>query len=413
MTTALAHDAPHDLRPYSPPPSQIGFALPPVEFITERVKRVQLVMKDIMVKDEHYGTIPGTKEPCLWKAGAELLCMAFGLSPRFKTVFTELPGGHISVETHCELLAMGSNVLVAEYVAVCSTLEDKYRFRNSQGEPTGKPVPEGYWEARKVNDKTAMEKALGGKSFFAKKNAENKWEIYKRDGQMVENDNPGALRHTMVAMSIKRALVGATRIATASSNLFAQDIDDDMIDDPGLAADAKPATKSGPATKPAETKPAETPRSGPARPAKPAFDPSKMLAAFQAMGVAPHQLVAKVGRTVPDWTDADQQFARDLYARLKSGETTVAAEWPPVDPAVAEVCAAIRESAKKLVAADLAPRVQSAFKGAGCECSEADLEKQPKTKLDILARMLSDAVAQIPEKPAEPTPEQATVQAAW
>ncbi len=58
-------------------------AMPPfgVTEIRQRIQAVQEVMRGVMKEGTHFGTIPGTPKPSLWKAGAEVLCLTFRLAP--------------------------------------------------------------------------------------------------------------------------------------------------------------------------------------------------------------------------------------------------------------------------------------------------------------------------------------------
>ena len=51
-----------------------------IEKIVARMNKLIAVKKALMHENVHYGTIPGTPKPSLWKAGAELLACTFKLS---------------------------------------------------------------------------------------------------------------------------------------------------------------------------------------------------------------------------------------------------------------------------------------------------------------------------------------------
>ena len=50
----------------------------------DHVNRVQEVMKAVMIRETHYGVIPGSKKPSLFKPGAEVLCVTFRVAPSYK-----------------------------------------------------------------------------------------------------------------------------------------------------------------------------------------------------------------------------------------------------------------------------------------------------------------------------------------
>src|SRR5437899_8450992 len=55
-----------------------------MEELVARVRRVREVMKNLMEENVHFGRVPGTQKPSLWKPGAELLLMTFRVGPRLE-----------------------------------------------------------------------------------------------------------------------------------------------------------------------------------------------------------------------------------------------------------------------------------------------------------------------------------------
>ena len=45
--------------------------------VKAQVQLIQQVMESVMLKDVHYGTIPGTPKPTLYKAGSEKILSTF------------------------------------------------------------------------------------------------------------------------------------------------------------------------------------------------------------------------------------------------------------------------------------------------------------------------------------------------
>ena len=63
--------------------------------ITDRVNLVHQVMKKVMQEGTHFGTVPGCgKKQVLFKPGADVLAMAFRLSPSYAVDKDDLGGGH-------------------------------------------------------------------------------------------------------------------------------------------------------------------------------------------------------------------------------------------------------------------------------------------------------------------------------
>lgn len=181
-----------------------------VSEIREQVHLIQQLMREVMKKDVHYGTIPGTDKPALRKPGAEKIGLTFRLAASFKVQAENLPGGHREYAVTCQLTTR-DGTLVGEGIGVCSTMEGKYRYR---WDPTGQRVPQEYWDSRDPA-------LLGGPQYVPRKK-DNVWWIYQR----VEHDNPADYYNTVAKMAKKRAHVDATLTSTAASDIFDQDTDD-------------------------------------------------------------------------------------------------------------------------------------------------------------------------------------------
>lgn len=161
--------------------------------VVAQVQLVQNVMGSVMKDGEHYGVIPGTKKPSLWKAGAEKLCLLFRLDAQFETI-EHYEGEHLTVRSRCILYHIPTGQRVGSGEALCSSRERKY--------------------------------------------------AYRRDGK--PNDNLPDVWNTVIKMANKRALVAATLVSTAASDIFTQDMEDMptiLIDTP---AEVKPAKHEGP-----------------------------------------------------------------------------------------------------------------------------------------------------------------------
>lgn len=189
-----------------------------VDNVVSQVNLIGHVMRSVMKENEHYGVIPGTKKPSLYKPGAEKLSVTFRLVPKYEIRKNDMANGHREYEVVCSLIHAPTGQFFGQGVGSCSTMEAKYRYHTGEVEFTGKPVPKDYWTERNQD-------LLGGKGFVAKKNPEGKWEI-ARKGQRVEHDNPADYFNTVMKMAKKRAHVDAVLTATAASDLFTQDVED-------------------------------------------------------------------------------------------------------------------------------------------------------------------------------------------
>src|SRR5690242_252716 len=96
---------------------------------------IQQVMKEVMQEDKehngdgHWGVIPGTKKPTLYKTGAEKLCLTFRLSPAYRVEQSNLPGDHREYRVVCTMTHIPTGQVFGEGVGLCSTMEKKYRYR--------------------------------------------------------------------------------------------------------------------------------------------------------------------------------------------------------------------------------------------------------------------------------------------
>jgi hypothetical protein len=194
--------------------------------VVAQVEKIHDVMRAAMREDIHFGVIPGTEKPTLFKAGAEKLGLTFRLRPEFEIRRQPLENGHREYEVICRLIHIPTEQLLGEGLGSCSTMESKYRYRRGQPESTGKPVPQAYWGLRKQNPAKAQE-MLGGKDFFFRK-IEGAWIIFRKSAERVENPDIADCYNTVLKIAKKRAHVDAMLTATAASDIFThEEIEDD------------------------------------------------------------------------------------------------------------------------------------------------------------------------------------------
>lgn len=251
-------------------PAQHDDFMESIAVLARRANYVGELKRQIMVADKHYGVIPGCGDkPTLLKNGAELLCMAFKLASDANVEVQDLGNGHREYTVTTRLTSMSTGELVATGLGSCSTMETKYRYRGSEAEDTGKPVPKAYWDSGKDPA------TIGGRGFVAKKNEEGQWHIFKKGDKKLENPDIADTYNTVLKMASKRSLIDATLKATGGSCEFTQDIEDNPglygsrgapIDD-GYSAPVNeaPVRQAQRATTP--------PRNTPPRKAAPAQDP--------------------------------------------------------------------------------------------------------------------------------------------
>lgn len=217
--------------------------------IRDRKKKIHELMKELMVPEHHYGTVPGTDKPMLYKPGAEMLCMLFRLMPNFNPVQKDLPDGHREYRVDCELVNQ-NGAIVAKGVGSCSTMESKYRWRLAS-----RKCPECQSEAIRKSKKDD-----GGFFCWAKLGGCGA-EFPQGDKRIVDqvlgripNPDIADQYNTCLKMAAKRAHSHAVLLATAASDIFAPEPDNDD-DEPEETPQpkrggGKTSTKTEPKTEP-------------------------------------------------------------------------------------------------------------------------------------------------------------------
>lgn len=192
--------------------------------VKEQINLIQQLMKDVMRENEHFGIIPGCKNPSLLKAGAEKLLFTFHLIADVSgdDIPYDLGNGHREYRIKVRL-SNSRGELRGVGVGSCSTMETKFRFRSGPVELTDRAIPNEYWDMRKSNPGKAQE--ILGKGYVPKKNESGIW-VAAIQGERVEHDNPADYYNTCLKMAHKRAMVSATLATTAASDIFTQDVED-------------------------------------------------------------------------------------------------------------------------------------------------------------------------------------------
>lgn len=162
-----------------------------------QVNLVQEVMKAVMKDGTHYGVIPGTPKPSLWKPGAEVLAATF----------------RIAVSYHVEDLS------TAEVV--------RYRVTaTGTHQTTGIVMGDGMGECSSGEEKYKWRKAVNNKEFEATPETHRRVKYGKQYDVNQVRTEPADLANTILKMACKRAQVAMTLNVTAASDIFTQDIED-------------------------------------------------------------------------------------------------------------------------------------------------------------------------------------------
>ena len=81
------------------------------------------LMSRVLKKDEHYGIIPGTQKPTLYKSGAEIIARVFGIHAKMEVTERELEGGHREYRVMCQMFRNTDMMAVGEGLGMCSSKE--------------------------------------------------------------------------------------------------------------------------------------------------------------------------------------------------------------------------------------------------------------------------------------------------
>lgn len=216
-----------------------AIAVVPVFGVKESIKSWQDIIEFIrtsLVRDIDWGVIPGTGDkPALLKAGAERLNRFFGFTTKFEEVRAILDftgkdhnGEPFFFYEHRCLIYLGDR-LVSDSNGSANSWEAKHRYRNAN-----RVCPE------------CGEDAIYRSKFAPRNNSQGTpgWYCFDKRGGCgfnfpyddprikdqvvgkVMNPDPADLANTVLKMSIKRAFVGNTILATGTGGIFTQDVED-------------------------------------------------------------------------------------------------------------------------------------------------------------------------------------------
>ncbi len=215
-----------------------------VDVLVERVEKVKEVHRRLMVKDVHYGIIPGVKKDCLYKPGAEMLGMAFQLGPKFTTE-ERRDGEHLECVVTCTLFRQSDGAEMGSGLGSCSTREKKYAWRGG-----GRKCPS-------CGSATALMKSKDKPEWFCWRKKDGCGATFPEKDERITSQSVGRVANPDIAddyntvrkMACKRAHVAAILFVTCASEIFTQDVEDahderlshDPHVGPGQDPDAAPA----------------------------------------------------------------------------------------------------------------------------------------------------------------------------
>lgn len=168
--------------------------------IKAQVQLIQQVMHAVMKDGVHYGIIPGTAKPTLYKAGSEKILSTFriAIEPEVLDLSTF---DEARYRVTARAVSQGSSIALGSGVGECSSSEEKYRWRAAVCEQEYDETPE---------DRRRAVWKKGTPPYQVKQ----------------VRTNPADVANTVLKMAKKRAQIDATLTVTAASDVFAQDLED-------------------------------------------------------------------------------------------------------------------------------------------------------------------------------------------
>lgn len=170
--------------------------------IIAHVATVQEVMRAVMKPDVHYGTIPGTPKPTLYKQGAEVLCMVFRIADSYR-VEDLSTSDTVRYRVTCVGNHQVNGVVLGTGMGEASSGEEKYKWRKAICKEEFDETPANMRRVKHSRGK-------GGTT-------------YKQEQIRTEIAD---LANTILKMANKRAKIAMTINVTACGDMFGQDLDD-------------------------------------------------------------------------------------------------------------------------------------------------------------------------------------------
>lgn len=203
-----------------------------VEDLVAQVEKIHRVLKEVMARDVHYGTIPGTPKPTLYQPGADKLCMLFRLRPDY-AIHERWDGEHYHVRSVCDLIHIPTGETWGSGQGSCSSREVKYAYRQAR-----RSCPKCQKEA------ISKSKEEYGGGWYCNKRAEGCGAKFDKGDRAIEAQEVGRIPNpdladqynTVLKMANKRSKNAAVLTATAASDVFTQDVIDEDDDEAGDAA---------------------------------------------------------------------------------------------------------------------------------------------------------------------------------
>lgn len=199
--------------------------------IRAQVHRIQEVLRDVMQENTHYGKVPGTPKPSLWKPGAEKLGFTFHIATD-PTIEADLSTPDvIRYRIRCSATHQGTGAFLGSALGECSSDEEKYRWRAA--------VCQEEWDETPVDRRRKKWKKSDSGAYSI----------------MQVRTEPADIANTVLKMAVKRAEVAVILKVTAASDIFTQDLEDIPDEVRDQVDDSKPQKPTNGSTQSAGAKP--------------------------------------------------------------------------------------------------------------------------------------------------------------
>ncbi len=189
--------------------------------IKAQVQIIQQVMEAVMKEGHHYGKIPGTPKPTLFKPGSEKLLSTFriGVDPSGEMITDLSTYDCARYRVAVKGFSQTTGALLGVGIGECSSDEEKYKWRRPVCDEEFNETPD---------DRKRLKWAKGENGPYQIKQIRT---------------NPADVANTILKMAKKRGQIDMTLTVTAASDIFDQDLEDLPEGVVQEVADKKPPVK--------------------------------------------------------------------------------------------------------------------------------------------------------------------------
>lgn len=178
----------------------------PVAEVVERARMVAEIQERVMIRDVHYGVVPGTQKPSLWQPGAELLALTFQLAPDLH-IEDLSSADEIRYRVVASIRHVPTDTIIGAGVGEASSDEEKYRWREA------------------ICDEEYESTSESRRRIKYKKQWKNRRPVGFSTANQIRTE-PADIANTVLKMATKRARIDGMKSTTAASGVFGQDLEE-------------------------------------------------------------------------------------------------------------------------------------------------------------------------------------------